>query len=172
LISLGHQRIGYLHQVLPSGETRHFSSEDREQGYLEAIKDAGLPPLLIKPAQSGAALLRVSIRDALLGQNSHEGAPVTGFVTGSRGQAEILLLEAIHLGLGPGRDFSLIAVDTVTDPVGDIQIDFLRTPAYWLGRAASQLALDLLKQGKATLPSRVVPYHDYIEGHTCGPAGQ
>jgi hypothetical protein len=81
----------------------------------------------------------------------------------------MLLIEGFRLGREPGRDYSLIAIDMGGDPCGGIQIDFLRTPAYWLGRESAQFAIDLLKAGKATLPSRKVPYRDYIEGETVGP---
>jgi LacI family transcriptional regulator len=169
LISLGHRQIGFLSSTPPPDEVVHFSFTDRREGCLQAVEAAGLIPLRVESPRASNALLRAAIRNALLGQNDFQGTPITGFVTGSRGCAEILLLEAIRLGLEPGRDFSLITIDMGGDPCGDIQIDFLRTPAYWLGRESAQFAIDLLKSGKSTLPSRKVAYRNYLEGQTVGP---
>ncbi len=169
LISLGHRNIGYISNTPPPDSGIHFSFTDRRDGCLQALEEAGLVPRRIESSQASNALLRAAIRDALLGQNECQDAPITGFVTGSRACAEMLLIEGFRLGREPGRDYSLIAIDMGGDPCGGIQIDFLRTPAYWLGRESAQFAIDLLKAGKATLPSRKVPYRDYIEGETVGP---
>jgi LacI family transcriptional regulator len=169
MMSLGHRRIGFISPPPLPNVSPHFSAIDRREGCHEALVAAGLTPHHIHTLQNSTALLRASIRAALLGEQTFQNGPVTGFITSSRTCAEMLLIEALFLGREPGRDFSLITIDVGAEPCGHIQIDFLRTPSYWIGRETGQFAIDLLNSGKTSLPSRSIPYRDYIEGDTCAP---
>lgn len=169
LLGLGHREIGFIQQESVVGETRHFSLGDRERGYVAALDAAMLPPHIIAVSAANRDVLRRSLRGALLGEGCCKGRLLSAFVTGVRGFAESLLVEALQVGLEPGRDFSLIVIDIATEPFGHIQIDCLRTPLYWLGRAAAEHALELRQAGGATRASTIVPYRDWIAGDTCGP---
>lgn len=138
LLALGHRRIGLVH-----GSSALSAAAQRREGWLEALRAAGLEPdpSLQREASAGVAEGREAMR-ALL---ALEQPPTALLVEHGRSGAGALraLLDA---GLQPGRDLSLIVLDGVAEelalpcPVTAV----LRPDAMQGGRALARLVLDVL----------------------------
>lgn len=164
LIGLGHRKVTYFEA--PRDPTReHFSTLERRQGCLDAVQAAGLRPKHWLAKQADPPRLREEIRRVL---KKNGAASPMAYVTGARADAEILLLELLRAGIEPGRVTSLLCIDNNPEPFAGMQITFLRTPFYWLGREAARMALDLVEAGGNPQPAKAITYHDLLPGETCG----
>lgn len=170
LCELGHQSVAFLSTKTSQGI--HFSSADRQKGCESYLRQRDLPLHLIELPEKSQALRRARVRHQLsAAADPTDTTAPTAFVTAARMDAELVLLEGIQLGLIPARDFSLLCIDFNSEPFGGIQIDYLRTPFYWLGIECAAMAKDIIDNQGNPLPNRCVPYRDYLfSGETCGPA--
>ena len=162
LLSLGHRRIAIIH-----GPVVRSTGAERLQGYLAALKAAGIRPIpaLIREGNfkqdSGYDLAR-----ALLGASP---PPTALFCTNNLmtvGALQALQERKVRIP----DDLSLVGYDdmewwTLTHP----PLTTVGQPVYDLGREAMRLLLERIGREKARRPQRVVLKPELILRDSCGP---
>lgn len=129
LIDLGHRRIAYYGDGQNSGNT-HFAL--RHEGYLEALKDAGLSP----SNQTGYVQDAKQLRDLLSASE-----PVTAVFSPTDLQAAELSQDLINLGVRIPDDISMVGFD---DIFGSDFIAGGLTTIYHPVREMAEMAVDNL----------------------------
>lgn len=106
LIDAGHRRIAYFNPFQYAEGDRHYSHDDRRDGYLDAMREAGSPPHLVPAADGNGPVAIAGAVHQLLTSATPPGAVVTyGWEVGAT-----VLSVARTLGLSLPRD---LAVSTV-----------------------------------------------------------
>lgn len=161
LISLGHRRIGII-----TGDMRQWSARRREQGYLMALREAGIVP---DPSwrYEGNYCLEAGEAGAL--HLLHVARPPTAIVCGNDGMA----IGALHVlqkqGIRVPEDISIVGFDDVeaaaftTPPLTTI-----RQPMFEIGLRAAELLLQQIEQGKRFQHSLLLPA-DLVVRETVAP---
>ena len=154
LLGLGHRRIAYV-----GGPAELSLCRDRERGFLTALQDANLQPVMPPVAcdgfevthgrQAGTALLSAMNRP-------------TAVVCASDELAIGMMDAARTLGLAVPDDVSVVGFDDIvyagfTNP----PLTTVRQPMADLGRCAIEMMLDIL-QGKSPDPLRSVLPHQVV----------
>jgi LacI family transcriptional regulator len=154
LLDLGHRRIAML-----TGRPDLQSAKLREQGHLEALKAAGVPP---EPA-----LLRVGGYDpALSAEAAHELLTSRDRPTAIFGANDVSAIAAVEvaaeLGLRVPEDVSVIGFDNVPEAaLASPQLTTVEQPIHEMGRRAINLLIKLIQDepvetSHITLPTRLV----------------
>jgi len=147
LIELGHRRIAHI-----CGQLDHPDAEDRQQGYLKALKAAGIEPvpeLIIEGnfrRQSGVLAVEM-----LLSNQS----PFTAIFAANDQMAYGARLALYRRGIRVPDDLSLVGFDD--EPAAAFMIPPLTTvrqPGVEMGREAARIILARLK-GESTPPTNL-----------------
>jgi LacI family transcriptional regulator len=156
LVSLGHHNIAFLEGP------RGFSTSDiRLQGYLDAMREAGIEPTLIDTGgfdfESGRAaalrLLAGSLPDAIIAFSDESALGV------------LMALRQAGIAV-PGR-ISVAGVDGTRD-ADLLDLTTVKLPMYELGAAAARLiveAANSLPPTRAILPHRIIPRGTTARSH-------
>ena len=141
LIQLGHRRIGLI-----TGDMRHWSARRREQGYLMALREAG-----IEPAPSwryeGNYTLEAGETGTL--QLLQAEPPVTAIVCGN----DRMAIGALHVlqkqGIRVPEDISVIGFDDEEAAAFTVPpLTTIRQPIFDIGLRAVELLQQQIEQGK------------------------
>ena len=164
LLRLGHRRIAYLDYHIRHTAVRHYSREDRLEGYRSAMTAAGLRPSLITPeghlpdgetAAYAAGFLRGPQRP-------------TAAVTYSTDEAFALAYgAAVHAGLRVPRDLSVVTVSLGAVYCG-VPMTCVDNPMHEVGRVAVDMLLEKIEHPRRKLPPRAVDFK-LLEGGSCVP---
>jgi LacI family transcriptional regulator len=159
LLDLGHRRIAYADYSASS----HYSSLERQKGYVNAMKAAGLSPCVVRVSITPQSARITHARDWLM-QPDHP----TAAVTYCPATAFPILFAATTLGRRSPTDLSLVTVDAeLQDDVG-IEIATLVEPNREVGRAAAEMLLEKIEHPGQRHRSRTfVPRLE--EGQTLAP---
>ncbi|HCE44434.1 MAG TPA: hypothetical protein DET40_12875 [Lentisphaeria bacterium] len=170
MVKGGHRKIAY--QDLSTSEDClrgcHFSVLDRMDGYLKAMKEAGLKPHVVRPEK----YLPEECRTAYTMENLIEPFKPTAVVAYDIPYSgRPFLYSAWKKGLGIPEDVSFVSFTPKEQYENDLRISSF-VPNSDLGKKAVRLLSD--KIGNGNRPSRpvVLPF-DFIEGDTlagCTPA--
>ena len=154
LLELGHERILYLDfTTLWNSPTEHYSSRDRSEGYLMAMKNAGREANFVR-AQSIEKPQRLAFCEQLLSGPNRPTAAIcyTSFSAFPLGYA------LAKLGMSLPDDFSLVSF-------GPGQFDCLNTPIdTWIepqnaiAKLAVRTVFDKIADPSHVVPSRSVPF--------------
>ena len=143
LISQGNQKILYFSD---SPELSHYSATDRKQGYKKAMKKAGLEPEVLESTTKGADLPEWLDAhpdvEAIVSYND---------------------LNALHVFRQLYRSHLKVPEDLAVTGFGDdfaedccpVHLTTMRTPFYEMGKAAVEMALELVNGNKQAVPSRI-----------------
>ena len=168
LLELGHRRIGY-HVLNTSG---HYSEADRQSGYEQAMRSAGLTPRVVH----GHCEMAHHYTEGRLADDRHE--VVRSWLSGpdrptamlgySQRDADFISFAAAGMGLRLGKDLSLIGVTDAQDNRFGIPLTQLVLPHVEIGRRAVELLLQKIEAPTVDLaPIEVaVPL---VEGASTGP---
>lgn len=168
IVGEGHRRIAFI-----SGPPDHESAALRLEGFLEAVREAGLPPDSVTIVQ-GNFTFRSGIEgaDALLAA----GRRPTALVCANDDMAAGALFSAHRLGLKIPSDLSITGFDDT--PVSQIVWPPLTTvhqPLRQMGAKAVELLTDgiMRDNGQSDAPRspHMVPFHLVHRDSTCVPAG-
>lgn len=167
LIALGHRRIAFVGDVLPSpfGFPR-----TRFAGFARALAAAGieLPTELIREGPHGREVARALARELLALQ-----APPTAIFAASDTQAVGVLAAARERGLAVPRDLSVIGFDDV-EPAELVGLTTVRQPLWASGRRGVELLLGSLEDPREpeeeVLPLEVVVRRTTSRPGQAGPA--
>lgn len=160
LIALGHRRIAWL--SCTGGD--HYSRRDRREGYVTAMREAGLAPLVHEqPMQGGGAPLGAFARSLLAGS-----ARPTAVVCYSAGEAIPLAYAAAGLGLRLPADLSLVCLGPAGCEALGIAVTHARPDFYAMGWRAVDMIRRRIAQPGTVLPTQVHPW-TWIDGATIAP---
>ena len=144
LISLGNREIGYYSD---SPEMSHYSAADRKAGYRNAMKTAGLTANVLdsrpnSPSQFSEWMDAYKELDAIVCYNDLTALRVFRHLyhTPVKVPAD---LAVTGFGDGFALDCSPVLLTT------------MRIPFYEMGKAALEMALELVQGGQPTIPARV-----------------
>lgn len=159
---LGHQRIAYL-SPYASAEESHYSLREREAGYAEAMKDAGLSPGIFRPVNRIAGEeLRGFCREIL----SSDDRPTALITYYGAEYAPAVFLAAADLGLSIPKDLSLICHGEVDCHANGMQLSMMQIPMDEVGRFAVEMLCDKIEDPGRVFVSSRIPFR-FIAGETC-----
>lgn len=158
MAAVGHRRIAYL--SCTGGE--HYSRDDRREGYLAAMRTAGLQPIVHEqPISGGGAALGAAVGAALDGRPS-------ALLCYSAGEAIPAAYAAAVRGLAIPRDLSLVCLGPAgTEGLG-IAVAHARPDFHAMGRAAVDLLRRRIARPRASIPTVIHPF-TWSEGATLAP---
>jgi LacI family transcriptional regulator len=147
LICEGRQRIAYL--SVSSGEL-HYSISDRKLGYLNAMKNAGLAPMLldyhdwIEWEEPFRRWFEANIDqiDAIVCSNDYWAVQA------------LRVLYRYHDAF-PGK-IAITGFDDIAKDISPLRLTTMSIPFYEMGRSAVRMALTLVNENKSRLPSCIV----------------
>lgn len=149
LIDLGHKRIlHFTHQdsAFPAIPNRLKTSYLRKQGYLQAMQDAGLEPMIVETEADTDPSLR-NYRSTAPQILNHPGRPTAVFCS-SDGRATGLMQGLQQRGISIPGDMSIMGFDnTVFATATSPQLTTVNTLRVEIGRLAGEILLRMI-QGK------------------------
>ncbi|MFZ4718705.1 MAG: LacI family DNA-binding transcriptional regulator [Ilumatobacteraceae bacterium] len=139
LIDLGHRRIGFVGEP-PDNSFGFVSSSRRQEGYLEAIRRAGIPadPALIRHGSHQRAAARQMTLDLL-----ELADPPTAIVAASDTQAVGVMEAAEAKGLKVPDELSIVGYDDI-DLASVMGLTTVRQPLVRSGERGAELVLESL----------------------------
>ena len=166
LIKLGHKRIGYM-----SGDTSHVAAVLRRQGFVEAMKSAGLP------CGAGAVLDTgsFSFRDALRGAETllERASRPTAIFTANDEMAAAVVMTASKIGISVPEGLSVAGFDNTS--ISRTLWPALTTvaqPFDLIAREAVRLVSDDIKRDLSVAATRVLPHEILYRASTGAPPPQ
>ena len=169
LMSLGHTRILYVGPTI--GTDYHYSQIDRQRGYSDAMKEAGLPTqeFTLPPNPETEEQIRNDSRVRILRSYLEPRLQrPTAIVAYEMAESMAILHAANQLQLQMPQDISLVMFHHQMDQRFCIPVTTLCNGMQQVGREAVNLLLDKISAPGASFPSRVVPI-ELLQGVTCGP---
>ncbi len=149
LLALGHRRIAFV-----SGRSQISSTQERLEGYTQALAEAGIPlnPSLVASGGSRMEEARTAV-SSLLRINP---APTAFFVANN-----LMTIGALAGIQDSGRrvpdDIALVGFDDFSwADVFRPRLTTVAQPTYQLGRTAAELLLQRIGDRSATVPRRIV----------------
>jgi LacI family transcriptional regulator len=167
MISMGHRRIAII-----TGDRKYYTSNERLQGALCAMKDAGIKPdrSLIRYATFKSDEHRSY--DAALQVMKHSDPP-TAIFAGNNIVALGVIQAARDAGFLIPEDFSLVCFDDI--PQASIIDPFLTVavqPAYEIGVTASRFLIERIRGEGPEEPRTVILPVEIIQRRSCQPLGK
>ena len=165
LIKAGHRAIAYadcshgLDQKSP-----HYSALDRENGYRQAMDDAGLNPRVVRPATTLEGHARADFSEQWLARSPRP----TAVVCNSSGTAIPLALAAARLGLRVPADLLIASHDNVAETIAGTPFPTAVVPQEQMGRTAVEMLLRKLENPEVSLPAKALAF-PLNAGHLVGP---
>jgi LacI family transcriptional regulator len=162
LIEIGHRRIAFLHLINPifnatfeqSRPKFHYSVADRADGYVQAMRGAGLTP-------------RVAHHDRFVAEADHLAACVellrgedrpTAVLVYSDHDLSSLMCAAASLGLSIPNDLSVLTFFPTEPWVGGRRVSAVQLPAAEVGRRAVRMLLQKINKPDQPCPAEAVQY--------------
>jgi LacI family repressor for deo operon, udp, cdd, tsx, nupC, and nupG len=145
LIALGHRRIAHI-----GGPTRLLMSADRRQGYLDALKGAGISPVpvLLCPGD-----FHFSRGEAAIRRLRKSRIPFTAIFCSNDEMAVGALNELRNHGVNVPGDVSVVGFDDMDYALSSVPpLTSVRQPRREIGRQAMQMMVDLLSGKELTKP--------------------
>ncbi|MDX1416013.1 MAG: LacI family DNA-binding transcriptional regulator [Candidatus Promineifilaceae bacterium] len=165
LIDLGHVKIGYISDF-PNNPFNFAPVQDRREGFLCAIKEAGIP--YNKDYYREGGLDSEEAR-----QRAHEllnlPEPPTAVFAYSDTQAIGVLEAARDLGLRVPEDLSVIGYDDI-EAAKFLQLTTIRQCLFDSGVKGAQLLLEVMSNGDQKPHELILPTELVVRSSTAGPA--
>ncbi|MDW8104278.1 MAG: LacI family DNA-binding transcriptional regulator, partial [Armatimonadota bacterium] len=163
LLQLGHRRIGII-----TGDLRQWSARRREQGYLMALREAGIEPL---PSWrfEGDYCLQAGEMGAL--QLLRAEPPPTAIVCGNDHMAMGALHVLSERGVRVPEDLSLIGFDDVVESAFTVPpLTTIRQPMFDIGLRATEMLLQQIERGERFQHSLLLPTELVVRATVAPPA--
>jgi LacI family transcriptional regulator len=139
LRELGHRRIMYADFTpYPVGEQLHYSTVDRREGYVAAMREAGLEPVVEQALEPGA------LRWERLSTAIQRHTP-TAVVTYSGQIASVCIYAAAMTGMQVPRDLSVVAIDSRVVPYVGFDISTMAVQERRMGVEAARMLVRKLR---------------------------
>lgn len=160
LLQLGHRRVAYV----CADVNRHYSVADRREGYLQAMRAAGLEPRVIEATET----LSPSDRQAWVASWLRGADRPTAVLVYEHDLGMAIRWQAHHRGLRVPGDLSVMYISEQTDRTAGVEPTMMRLPQYQIGREAVEMVLKRVANPRRHLPTRAVPL-TLVPGATAGP---
>ena len=163
LISLGNRKIVYYSNI---GESPHYSAIDRRAGYQKAMKNAGLEPEVLEA-----------------GTQQNKAAHFAAWLAAHRDVEAIACyndLFALHLfrmlyhtGLRVPEHLAVTGFgDDFSRDCCPVELTTMRTPFYEMGKAAVEMALEMVNGNLQSVPARIFPQELVVRDSTRNRLGE
>lgn len=162
LIQSGHQRIAFI------ADTSGGAPEERKSGYIEAIHEAKLEPLLIEEPRRVPYIPGSEVRLGYeLLNNSWNRMPTPSAVIGVNDDYALGVLYALkEKGIAVPQDISLAGFDDWRAVLGIPQITSMRMPVLESGEWAVRLLMDRIKDQKKASTHVLLEYEMVLREST------
>jgi len=164
LLDLGHRDIAYVDFVWGHediGEA-HYSVRDRQAGYEQGMRDAGLKPRVVRQARGVRPPQRHRYLERLLRSPDRPSA-IVRYAT----SPELWLLVE-RAGLRVPEDLSMVSFANEVETVCGVPITTFCLPQRELGAAAVEMLTARIAKPRKALPPRALPFTLAL-GRTTGP---
>ena len=158
LVRLGHRRIAYVRNTA----SLHYSIIDRREGYLAAMRAAGLEPLVLEIDQVGQPILEPSLAAAL--RKPDRPTAILGY---ERQDVPMTLLACRTLGLRVPEDLSCVHFGHPSK-AGEILPSVVSLPWYDVAQTAVQALVAKVDDPARTFPP-VAVLPQWLDGQTVAP---
>ena len=173
LLEAGHRRIAYVDWGAgwKQLDDAHYSQRDRQAGYVEAMKAAGLAPRPIRREDRDNEAQAKRLCETVTHLLAEDDRP-TAFVAYADQFARRAAAAALRQGLRVPEDLSLVTVaasemETLDD---DTRLSAVMAPERKYGTAGVEALLEkLAAPGGTRLAPRAVPPTKFFEGQTVAP---
>jgi LacI family transcriptional regulator len=148
-VNLGHRRIAYV----TTPHQQHYSVPDRERGYEEAMREAGLAPqVLCADIMASRQEHMAKVRSFLQGNNRP-----TAMIFYDRETLSATIMAAMEAGLEIPQDLSVLMIghEGYYSPL--FHVDMVTIPFREIGCRAVQQLLRKIEQPDELLPTRILP---------------
>lgn len=154
LLELGHKRIAFVRT-----NTLHFSAIERYEGYVQAMRAAGLPPLPPHGLQGVTQIQHGGYESDLIPASQWLTATdrPTGLALYNSFHGSIAHLAAISSGLRVPEDISLILCDDYLSGFSGVEMTSVILPRYQEGRIAVQMLVNRIKSPDQQMLARRLP---------------
>lgn len=156
LLDLGHRRIAYINGL----HTSHTSEPDRRQGYIAAMRAAGLPADARFAPDEQTSIAGRDHPDVVAYYRTWLATAErpTGLVVNEQYNSEPIRIACAALGLRIPQDLSLVLIcgQVTSEMCGRSTI--VRAPEVELGTALADMVLARLDQPTAHLPTQRIPF--------------
>ena len=166
LINLGHRKIAYVDYGAPENEKKvwHFSVTERMNGYLKALKDNNLEPLIVRPDSKLKPNEVVAYSEEYLIKRNHP----TAIISYSMAKTGFHVLYALcRNGIQIPQDISFVTYHPDEVYANDLHISCIIPTKRDIGKSAVKLLVDKIQNNKLNPEPIVFPF-DFIEGETIG----
>ena len=173
LIELGHRRIAFVKLIspfLPGCDFEqtlfkmHYSIGDRRDGYVAAMRSAGLTPQVIGLDR----LIPFAEHQGLINGLLRGGDRPTAVMTYCDMDLSLVMSAAAVNGLAVPRDLSVLAFLPEEPWTGGKRVSVVPIPTAEMGRRAVRMLLEKVNDPDAMLPPQVVKYEAKF-GETVAP---
>ena len=164
LLKLGHTRILYCDfTTIWGSSSEHYSSRDRSEGYLMAMKNAGCEPSLVRAQHIPKAERMTFCEQLLSGPNRPTAA-----IAYTQWSAFPLGFALAKLGLSLPTDFSMVSFGPTRFDCLNTEIDTFIEPQIAVAKLAVQTVFDKIADPMHSIASRSVPF-DFHPGRSTAP---
>ena len=150
LLGLGHRRIAYLTYT----QGAHYSHHDRAEGYVLAMRAAGLEPRVLRSPVLVPPNERLEPSRQLLTGPDRPTAVITYGID----DAMPLMVAALGQGLRVPDDLSLVTIHPGPAHFTGLPMTTLVVPAAAVGRAALAMLLEKIADPQREMPAQAVPF--------------
>ena len=154
LLELGHQRVAFANYVSGLNETPgHYSQIDRQQGYEQAMREAGLQPRRISGAGEVTETGVLPFTQAWMQSPDHP----TAVLTYHDREAYAIAAMAMILGLRLPQYMSVVGFNAVVINYFGQHIDTMLLPEKQMGQIATEMLFKKIDDRSLAIPARAVP---------------
>jgi len=166
LLALGHRRVAYVdftwgHEDIAEA---HYSIVDRQAGYKQAMRAAGLPPRVVRPEYRISASARLDAAREFLQKDERP----TAVVTYSPGISAPLMKACEQIGLRVPGDLSVVDFGDHVVRYAMQPLETMIVPYAAMGREAARMLLERIETPGKALPARTVCF-EFKEGRSVAP---
>jgi len=165
LLALGHRRIAFLSiGDVETENLRHYSFEDRRDGYIRTMREAGLAPVVVErslPLEQHEK----TIREVLMGPERPSAV-----IAAEVGSASMTITTALLAGLRVPQDISVLAICRQWKAsAAGLRMTSLLVPAREVGKCATEMMLRKIEKPLEQIENCSVPFI-WMDGQTCAGA--
>ena len=160
LLQMGHRRIAYV-DYMSSG---HYSTADRRNGYLRAMRSARLKPQVFSNARERPQTEWLDLSCEWLRAPERP----TAVITYEADRALPVFCAALKLGLDVPRDLSILSFHDMDVMTVGVRLTTMEIPMVQSGAVAVEMVNEKISNPGLSLPARAIKAN-LIEGASCAP---
>ena len=160
LLGMGHRRIAYA-DYMSSG---HYSTADRRNGYLRAMRSARLKPQIFSNEREAPQTEWLDLSCQWLRSPQRP----TAVIAYEADRALPVFCAALKLGLAVPRDLSILSFHDMGVMTVGVRLTTMEIPMVQTGAVAVEMVNEKIRNPGVVLPARAIEAN-LIEGTSCAP---